>query len=134
VEARSCSRKHPGPRKAEARRSIGRQPFCAKADGNSIFLGKNFIVHPAYAGMAEWPFGEELYFRISRFWQSKIKGLRLLEGRTLLFVNRNCEWKIKFFRGEIKLFPEEIKFFPKTFLIAPSGCPENMSEHQNTLN
>jgi hypothetical protein len=87
VEARSCSRIHLSPKKAEARKSLGRQPFCAKADDNSIFLGKNFIVHPAYADVAEWPFREELYFRISIFRWPKIKDLRLLQGRTLFVMN-----------------------------------------------
>ena len=73
-------------------------------------LGKNFIVHSILCPLDKLGFREELYFRTSDFGQSKIKNLRPLQGRTLLFVNSRCPWKIKLLPGEIKLLPEEIKF------------------------
>jgi hypothetical protein len=51
-------------------------------------LGKNFIVHSNPCLTSQSTFREELYFNIGYFGQSKIKDLRPLQGKTLLFVNR----------------------------------------------
>jgi hypothetical protein len=65
-------------------------------------LGKNFIVHSIICPIRKSDFREELYFQTRATGQSKIKDLRPLQGRTLLFVNINCVWKIKLYSGEIK--------------------------------
>lgn len=53
----------------------------------NMFLGNNFIVLSILCFSRKSGFREELYFRIRVQGQPKIKDLRPLQGRTLLFVN-----------------------------------------------